>query len=201
MGLGRWAVYLCQERDRHRRRGPLGFLFVSISRVPAARVVGGACRVSWSWVFFGDAGKEEKGNGRGREEKSLVGRECGGLVWFTERRRTGTAGRAGGSGKETRREEALNWGAEGDAGPCTGLLASQNSAARGRWGGHPPGPAGAAGSSASPAGSGSGRTGHLTGQPGWLFPSWLGAGALTGLWVAGAALGQWRPPNDPVGDG
>lgn len=37
--------------------------------------------------------------------------------------------------------------------------------------------------------------------PAGLFPSWLGAGALMGLWIAGATPGQWRPPNDPVDDG
>lgn len=96
-GLSTWV-----KRETDTDGGvPLGF---SLSRSVESRPRGlSAGRVAFrGGGFFGDAGKEEKGNGRGREEKSLVGRECGGLVWFTERRRTGAAGRAGGSGKETR---------------------------------------------------------------------------------------------------
>lgn len=86
MGLGRWAVYLGQERDRHRRRGPLGFLFVSISRVPAARVGGGACRgVSWWWFFRRcREGGERKREGEGREVARRERVWWSGLVHGTE---------------------------------------------------------------------------------------------------------------------
>lgn len=86
MGLGRWAIYLGQERDRHRRRGPLGFLFVSISRVPAARVVGGACRgVSWWWFFRRcREGGERKREGEGREVARRERVWWSGLVHGTE---------------------------------------------------------------------------------------------------------------------
>lgn len=153
--------------------------------------------------FFGDAGKEEKGNGRGREEKSLVGRECGGLVWFTERRRTGD-GRSGGWQWEgdSGGGEALNWGAEGDRRPLHGSSGVPEQSGEGTpWGVASASRPRPSGTGAAPSRPRPWGLPHLTGQPGWLFPSWLGAGALTGLWVAGAAPGQWRPPNDPVDDG
>jgi hypothetical protein len=136
MGVGRWAVYLGQERDRHRQRGPLGFsLSRAIRRVPATRVVGGACRVSL-WYFFRRWREGGERKREGREEKSLVGR----VWWWSGSRNGDGGGRSGGWQWERDSEggEALNWGAEGDAGPCTGpALACQSSAARGHWGGAP----------------------------------------------------------------
>lgn len=66
-------------------------------------------------VFSAMQGRRRKETGgEGREEKSLVGRECGGLVWFTERRRTGD-GRSGGWQWEgdSGGGKALNWGGRG----------------------------------------------------------------------------------------
>lgn len=93
MGLGRWAVYLGQERDRHRRRGPLGFLFVSISRVPAARVVGGACRVSWSWVFSAMQGRRRKETGGGGKRSRSSGESV--VVWSGSRNGDGRGRQVG----------------------------------------------------------------------------------------------------------
>lgn len=95
-GLSTWV-----KRETDTDGGvPLGF---SLSRSVESRPRGlSAGRVAFrGGGFFRRCreGGERKREGEGRE---VVGRECGGLVWFTERRRTGAAGRAGGSGKETR---------------------------------------------------------------------------------------------------
>lgn len=139
MGLGRWAVYLGQERDRHRRRGPLGFLFVSISRVPAARVVGGACRgVSWWWIFRRcREGGERKREGEGREVARRERVWWSGLVHGTETDGGRQVGRVAVGRRLGGRRGTELGGQRATAGHCTGLLASQNRAARGRPGGWP----------------------------------------------------------------
>ena len=127
----------CLPGSRERQTPTAGspwFLFVSISRVPAARVVRGACRVSL-WYFFRRWKEGGERKREGREEKSLVGR----VWWWSGSRNGDGGGRSGGWQWERDSEggEALNWGAEGDAGPCTGLWRAR-AVRRGDIGGEAP---------------------------------------------------------------
>lgn len=139
-GLSTWV-----KRETDTDGGvPLGF---SLSRSVESRPRGlSAGRVAFrGGGFFRRCreGGERKREGEGREVARRERVWWSGLVHGTE---TDGGGRSGGWQWEgdSGGREALNWGAEGDAGPCTGLLASQNSAARDIGGGQPPGPGAAA---------------------------------------------------------